>query len=118
MADDARPLSLADQAFANAMIAVTRPSFGQDWPREAAVDAIRELLPQVNRSHPHLVALSEAASLVLNAFAMRLGPERTAAVSTALTRAHWAAADFAMWRLGRALEAMNTTQDRNEGRAA
>lgn len=120
MADDRNRMTLADQAFVNAMMVITAPTFGDMANRELALDRVRELLPKINRTHPHLTALSEAAGLVLNAAGMTPGRAKTEAMSSAILRVRWAVADFAMWRLGLALEAMRGAQgnEQQDGRAA
>lgn len=94
-------LTVADQAFINAMISICAPTVGHGIRRDLALEAMCEVLPHVSRNNRKLKPLIEAA-------------EEMAAgrVAGAHLRAHLALADVATWRLGAALEAFRNSKGR------
>jgi len=92
-------LTLADQAFINAMIVVCAPSLGERARQDMAFEAMLEVLPAVNRGNHQLKPLIHAAE------EMAAGRRNSAHL-----RAHLSLADVAMWRLGLALEAFRDKQ--------
>lgn len=116
MADAPPPkLTVADQAFINAMVMATAPAFGSRDQCEIGLEAVRDLMARVNPNHPRLKRLVRAAVGLLSAERMDPGRERTKAQCAASLRAHEAVVDVAAWRF---CEAMKVLERDEKGRAA
>jgi len=98
-----------DHVLINALIAALAPELGETSQQELARVVIGDILPFVNESHPHMARLVGAAGALNVAFNDR-GPSRRKLIASAEFAARSALTDFAMWRMGEALERHNLEQ--------
>lgn len=105
-------LTPQDLVFVHAMSAsILTWSLDADWLKVTLREAA-EALPHVNRDHPQLSALADAADMMLvrSAAAGRL-EDRQALYRAGMNRAREALAAFFRWRLGEALEVVRAKSE-------
>ena len=110
-------LSLAYQALANALIFLSA-QVTQDERTEMVLRELPELVPAATLAIRQMGALAAAGQEIMAAAPKRGRKEGATAWATAQMSLRAAAADFAFWRGGLALDALRATLPKQDGDAA